>query len=115
MLEYSKSLALAMIFMLLAGALYFLALVLTGFTFEGLSLIPFGITFLALGYLLSRKFRWLAWITFFVALFGGIVAIGAAMGMPDVLAWLYGFIAIVDWVAALMLFGFLWRAKPARR
>lgn len=113
MLEYSKALTLAVIFMLLAGALYLLAPVLSGFTSEGLSLIPFGIIFLALGYLLNRKYRWLAWITFFVALSGGIIAIDAALGMPDIPGWLYGLIALVDWIAALMLFGFLWHAKPA--
>ncbi len=112
MFRYSKTLGLAALFVLVSAALHILAPLVGGFGWEAIQLVPIGLVYLAIGYYLGRNLRWLAWITFFVMLSGGIFALSGAMGMSDIPGWWYGLIVIADWFAAVMLFGFLWNPKP---
>ncbi len=115
MFRYSKTPGLAALFVLVSAALHILAPLVGSFGWEAIQLVPIGLAYVAIGYYLGRNLRWLAWITFFIMLFGGIVALGGAMGMSGVPGWWYALIVIANWLAAAMLFGFLWHSKPVVR
>ena len=75
------------------------------------TMLVIGLVYAAIAFGLRKEWRWLAWITFFVMLAGMIAAYaGAGTGLHG---WWYLAIALIDLVAAILLFGALWRSKPA--
>ena len=108
-----KSLSFAVIFVLVSAALHVIAPLLSGFSSEGLFLVPFGLLYGLIAMGLMRNMRWLAWVTFFILMFGGIFAMASAMSAITVPSWIYSFIAAADWAGAACLFGYLWNPKPA--
>ena len=60
----------------------------------------------------AKARRFMAWITFFAMLAGGIAAIGFSAGVGTIPAWWWMLILAADWVAAALLFIYLWNPKP---
>ena len=112
MFENSKSLGIAALFVIVSGVLHLPAPVILGVSPYALGLMVIGLIYIGIGWALPANRRWLAWITFFVVMFGGIVAMASAMGSLGVTAMWWALIFIVDWLAALMLFIYLWKSKP---
>ncbi len=111
MIEKANTLRLAAVFVFLSAALHIGAPVVGGFTSQALMLIPYGILFALIGLGLLRGMRWLAWITFFGTLIGGIAALNGMMGLSAVPGWWYALIMTTDWLAAAILLIHLWRPK----
>ena len=59
---------------------------------------------------LQRGLRWLAHIAFLLAMIGAVVALGYAMGAFGLVAMAFWAIVAADLLAAILLFGALWRA-----
>ena len=98
--------------MALSGLLHIFAFVVAGFTaFSGL-MLGIGIAYCLAAIGLRRQWRWLAWLAFLVMLAG---AVGAYVisGDAGLKGWWFLAIAIVDAVAAAILFGALWKSRPA--
>ena len=113
MVKQRGVLGLAIWFLLGSALLHILAPLVGGLSFEALGLLFFGIVYALASIGLNRGWRWLAWLTFLVMLFGGIAALGFASGPSLVPAWWYTLIVIADWCCAAMLFGYLWKSRPA--
>jgi len=64
--------------------------------------------------LLFRNQRWAAYMGFLVGLVGFVVAMGFAMNASGLFALALWAIAITDLLAAIALFGALWKSKPAK-
>lgn len=112
MFEYSKSLGIAAIITALSAILHFLAPLVSGFSSEGLMLVPFGIAYAVIAYFVAPNRRWLAWISFLILMFTGIAALSGFMGTSDVPSWNYFLILMANWSAATLLFIYLWLDKP---
>lgn len=113
MFRHSTAYGLAALFVFISAVLHLIAPFVSGFSAAGWQLVPFGIVYVAIGYGLMRGMRWLAWLTLFVMMAGGIAALGAYFGVSAVPAWLYLLIVVADWLAAACLFAILWMPKRA--
>ena len=98
--------------MYLSGLAHLIAPLVSGTTSGALGLVPVGVLWIVLGWILvSRGWRWLAWVAFFLALAGAIAALGIATGGADVAAWLAWAVVAFDAGAAAALFVVLWRDR----
>ena len=111
----TKTLGLTALLLGLSGLLHIVAPFVSGFSSEGLTLVPFGLAWLLIALGLLRGMRWLAWVAFFAAISLGIVAMSSAFGFSDVPGWLYGTIAVADGLAAVTLFGHLWFPRESMK
>ena len=96
-------------FFLVSAVLHIFAFVVGGFTNDALRLIPIGIVYLGIAYMLMRGSRLTAYIAFVVALVGGIISLFFSFGIAPVPGWWWLLILIADWIAAVGLFLALWR------
>ncbi len=97
---------------LASAVLHVLAFVVDGFTAMAGAMVVIGLVYAAIAWGLRKGWRWLAWISFFVMLFGMIAAYASAgMGLHG---WWYMAIALADLIAAILLFGALWKPAAAR-
>lgn len=112
MFATSKPLGLAALFVYASAALHLPAPLIGGVSGFSLMLLLVGILYVAIAWLLPGNRRWLAWLTFFLMLAGGIAA--SVYAMVDVLlpGWWWSLIMVADWAAAAMLFAYLWFPKP---
>lgn len=101
------------IFIAISAVQHVLAFVVAGFSAIAMQLIPVGIVYLILAYGLLRGWRWMAYITFVVALIGSIVALGSVWSIGPVPGWWWALIVIADVAAVLGLFAALWRPAPS--
>ncbi len=99
-------------FILVSALLNIFAFVAGGFTSDALMLLPVGFFYIAVGYGLLRGWRWLAYVTFFLVMIGGILALAAIWSASAVPGWWYALIVVSDWLSAAALFPALWRAAP---
>ncbi len=94
----------------ISATLHLLAFVVEGFSAFAGAMFVVGIVYLAIAYGLRQGRRWLAWISFFIMLAGMIAAYSTAgYGLHF---WWWMAIAIADLIAAIVLFGTLWKSKP---
>ncbi|MGR3343828.1 MAG: hypothetical protein ACU0DI_11480 [Paracoccaceae bacterium] len=100
------------LFILISALLNIFAFVVGGFTSNALMLLPVGFFYTAIGYGLLRGWRWLAYVTFFLVMIGGILALAAIWSASTVPGWWYALIVGSDWLSAAALFPALWRAAP---
>lgn len=101
------------IFFLVSAVLHILAFLAGGFTAEALRLIPIGIVYVGIAYLLFSGSRLMAYIAFVVALVGGIIALFFSFNVIGIPGWWWNLITIADWIAAGGLFMALWRSSTA--
>lgn len=113
MFDVSRLLGLAALFVLASAILHILIPFFAGFATGSLPFLAIGVAYAVIAYGLTRNTRWLAWLTFFVMLAGGIAALVLSMGVTAAPSWLYTLIMLADWAAALMLFVYLWYPKAS--
>ena len=113
MFKHSMSLGLATLFVWVSAVLHIATPSVGGFGPQALTLVGIGVLFAVIALLLPGNRRWLAWLTFFITLFGGTAALSSALSPAIVPALWYWFILAANWLSALMLFGYLWNPKPA--
>lgn len=82
-----------------------------GLTADTQFLLSAGVMYLIIAWLISRHWRWFAYIAFLVLLGGFIIALAYSFNGTTVPAWLYMLIAIADLGGIVALFGTLWRNK----
>lgn len=114
MFNQSRVLGLAILLLYASAALHVLAPLVGGLSSEALVLVPIGALYFAVCIGLGRGWRWLAWLTYFAMLIGGIGALSYALSPTLVPDWWYHMIAIADFLCALMLFLHLWKSRPIR-
>ena len=113
MFKHSMTLGLATLFLWVSAVLHMATPAMGGFGSQALTLVGIGVLFAVIALLLPGNRRWLAWLTFFMTLFGGIAALSSAIA-PDTLPALWHWLILAaNWLSALMLFGYLWNPKPA--
>lgn len=100
----------AILCLALSAGLHVLAAVLSGFHQDGILLAATLPVFLGMIWGLARGWRWFAYVCFFIAAIGGIVALSFIWSPNPVPSWCYVGILIADWLAAAALFLGLWRA-----
>lgn len=94
----------------ISAVLHLLVFVVEGFSAFAGAMFIVGLVYLAIAYGLRQGRRWLAWISFFIMLVGMIAAYSTAgTGLHF---WWWTAIAIADLIAAVILFGALWKSKP---
>lgn len=113
MFKHSIPLGLAALFLWLSAILHLATSAVGGFASEALTLIGTGVILALIAFFLPSNRRWLAWLTFFITLFGGIAALSSAMAPGTLPALWHWLILAANWLSALMLFGYLWSPKPA--
>lgn len=101
-------------FIAISAILHILAFLVGGFSSAVLMLIPIGVIYLGLAYGLLSGWRWMAYLTFLIALIGSIVAFGSSMGSGAIPSWWWLLIVAADLGAAFCLFTVLWRNRPER-
>lgn len=97
------------ILVLISAALNVLGYLLSGFSGGALSMIPIAVIAAAIGWALLRGWKWLAWIAFFGALAGAIIAYASTGGTSPALDWILWLIMLADLTAAGALFLHIWR------
>lgn len=100
------------LFVLTSAALHLLAPLAGTFSAEAFLLVPFGCLCLLLAAGLTRRMRWVAWLSFFVMGIACIVTIGQFWQPSRLPAWWWTLILIADALAVLALFAALWRPAP---
>ena len=100
------------IFFLISGLLHVLAFLVGGFSSDATRLIPIGVIYGLIAFGLFQGWRWLAYAAFLIALIGSIAALAFSLGTGAVPTWWWIAILIADVLAAIGLFGALWRARP---
>lgn len=99
----------------LSGILHLIAPAIGGVTGFALGLLAIGVVYIAMGALITRGWRSLAYPAFLCALFGGIAAMAISFGgMGGIPAWWGLSVWIIDWIAAAALFVALWVSRPER-
>ncbi|MEL7297823.1 MAG: hypothetical protein AAGJ86_09175 [Pseudomonadota bacterium] len=96
-----------------SAALHLIGAVISGFTGEGLILLPVVVLYVVFAALLQRGLRWLGYFVFLCMWIGAIgswIASGSAIAVP---VWVYIAISVCDVLAAISLFVVLWR-NPAQ-
>ncbi len=101
-------------FIAISAILHMLAFLVGGFASAALMLIPIGLMYLGFAYGLASGWRWMAYLTFIIALIGSLLAFGSSMGSGPIPAWWWLLIVIADVGAVLGLLPALWRARPAQ-
>lgn len=99
------------VFLALSGILHILPGVLAG---AGLALIVVGVVYLLMAEGLRRGWRWLAYIAFFMTLFGAVLAystIGSDLLLPDPYSLP---VMLADLGCAVSLFIALWPSRTAQ-
>lgn len=96
---------------LASAALHIAGVVLAGFAPSALFLIWPAVLYVALYAGLARGIMMVAWITFFVMLFGVAGALSGSMGGTSVPPWVFWAIIAADLAAAAVLFVVIWRGK----
>lgn len=97
----------------ISGLLHILAVIIGAFSAEAILLVPVGLLYLAFCYGLLRGWRWLAHVVFIVMLIGIVAALSSAFGPSSIPGWWWLSIVLVDFCAAVALFGALWRAPQS--
>ena len=96
-----------------SATLHLVGAVTSGFTVEGLILLPVVTLYIVFAYFLRRSVRWLAYFVFLCMWIGAIgswIASGSAVSVP---VWIYYGISVCDGLAAVSLLLALWR-DPAQ-
>ena len=96
----------------ISALLHLFAFVPDGVTASSAAMLLIGIIYLLLAMGLRRNLRWVAWLTFLVMTFGAVAAYMVSGGSALHNAWFLA-IALIDCVAAMVLFVCLWR--PAQQ
>lgn len=109
----STTLQFAALFLFASAFLHMVVPLLAGFNVETLVFATAGLVLIVIGLGLLKNMRWLAWLTFFAALIGGIVSLNGAMTPTVIPNWVYASIMTADWLCAAMLFFHLWKARSA--
>ena len=99
----------SILFLAISAALHVLAPFVSGFDRDGVILAMTLPIFLAMIWGLARGWRWFAYLCFFIAAIGGIVALSFIWSINPVPARVYIGILATDWIAAAGLFIALWR------
>lgn len=99
---------------LISAVLHLIAPLLGGFSDWALRLFPIGFLYLAIAIGLFRGWRWLAYVTLWILMIGGSIALSFVWADTNVPGWLFGAIAFVDLLGVLALFAALWKPNPAR-
>ena len=102
----------AILFLGLSAVLHSLAPFLSGFHPDGIALAMTLPVFVVMLWGLSQDWRWFAYLCFFIAAIGGIVALSFIWSTNPVPSLIYIAILIADWLAAAALFRALWRSAP---
>ncbi|MEZ5812944.1 MAG: hypothetical protein R3D45_16160 [Rhizobiaceae bacterium] len=95
----------------LSGLLHLPVFVADGMTAFAGAMAVTGLIYIAIAAGLRRGWRWLSWIAFLVMTFGAVAAYILAGSDASLHRWLFLAIAVVDVLAAIVLFGSLWRAR----
>lgn len=99
----------AALLLLVSALLHLVVIAVSGGGFL-VPMIGGAIMWFVIGAGLQRGMRWLAYIAFLLAMIGGVYAMGVGMGQTGLTQMaLFGIMA-VDWIAAVLLFGALWKA-----
>lgn len=97
--------------LMLSGVLHILSFVMHGFTYGSGGLAPVGLIFLGLGWLLiTRSWRWLAYIVYLSVGIGASFALREIFHQSGAHDIVYGLILVVDVLAVAVLFVALWRS-----
>lgn len=102
----------AIMFLAISVVLHVLAPFVSGFDRDGVMLAMVLPIFLGMIWGLAQGWRLFAYLCFFIAAVGGIIALSFIWSTNSVPAWIYIGILAADWMAAAALFVALWR-KPA--
>jgi len=103
-----KLLKLAAIMIGLSAILHLIGSVMSGFSAEGLNLLPFALIYGVLAWLVWKNKRWATWLAFLFTLFFGIFGLAGYLSPDTIPAWVSLGIWITDWIAAICLFFVLW-------
>ena len=73
-------------------------------------LVPAGFVYLLLAWGLWQQSRWIAWVQFFVALIGGLIAFAfkPMLALPDIWVWA---IIVLDVDVAILMLLILWPSR----
>lgn len=109
-MEQSQSpFRLAALLLLVSAALHIVVIAVSGGGFL-VPMIVGAVMWFVIGAGLQRGLRWLAHIAFLLAMIGGVYAMGTGMGQTGLTRMaLFGIMA-ADWIAAVLLFGALWKS-----
>jgi hypothetical protein len=99
-------------FVALSAGLHILALLLSGFSTEGMALLPVGIVYAGFAYGLLQGWRWLGYVVFIALLIATIIAISNIWALGDVPGWLYTGIVAANLATVVCLFAALWKSVP---
>lgn len=97
----------------IAGLFCLCAGIINAVSGDGIFYLLFAVVSFALGYGLLLGWRWLAHLTFLVAMIAGIVAMGDIWHARPLSGWLSVGVVVSCWLAAAALFLALWAPKPS--
>lgn len=97
--------------MYVAAALHITASALSGFSGDGLVLVPVGLVELCLGLALVRGMRWSAWLTFLLMIPAITFAVMGYYGGSDISGWIWQLLLLADVAAFLACFAVLWQTQ----
>ena len=100
--------------LLLSAMLHLVVIAVSGGGFL-VPMIGGAIMWFVIGAGLQRGLRWLAYIAFLLAMFGGVYAMGTGMGQTGLTQMALFGIMGADWLAAVLLFGALWKAPAVQQ
>jgi len=100
-------------FLLISAALHVVGVVVSGFAPEVLILLGPAVLYVLLFAGLARGMLWVAWIAFVCMLGGTAGTIVELVGSSVIEAWVLWGILGADVIAALLLFGAIWRGRVA--
>ena len=92
-----------------SAALYFLALVVSGFGADAVALLPAGVLFAVCAAGLLQGRRWVAYIAFIAGFIGLSFAISNIWTTGAVPGWLYLALAVTHALTIIFLFAGLWK------
>ncbi|KMW58803.1 hypothetical protein AIOL_003783 [Candidatus Rhodobacter oscarellae] len=97
--------------LMLSGLMHLVAFAWSGLSYGVYGFLPVGVALVVIGYALQRtEWRWLAWIAYLVigiAVSFVIRDFYVTSGAPS---WWFSAMLVVDALAVLVLFMFLWRS-----
>ena len=114
MIDFRGPYRLGAFFIAISAILHILAIFVGGVSSFTLGLVVIGIVYLGFAYGLLSGWRWMAYLTFLIALIGSIVAFGSSFGAGPVPGWWWTLIVIADVGAVITLFAALWRGAPEK-
>ncbi len=104
----------AALFLLLSAVLHLVVIAVSGGGFL-MPMIVGAIMWFVIGAGLQRGLRWLAYVAFLLAMIGGVYAMGVGMGQTGLTQMALFGIMGADWIAAVLLFGALWKAPVVQQ